>query len=173
MTLAGIAHEVRATDVPEIRDPGESPESYVRRLARQKAEAVPRAGHETVLAADTVVVLDDRVLEKPSDRDDAVRMLHALQGREHHVLTGFCLIGSLGQVVEVERTKVRFAPMSRAEIEEYAASGEPMDKAGAYAIQGLASKFVAAIEGDYANVVGLPVARVYQYLKALQDSRVS
>jgi septum formation protein len=164
---AGIPCEVRLADVPEVRSAGEPAGEYVRRLARQKAEAVPRATGETVLAADTIVVVGEQVLEKPSDHDDAARMIRILSGREHEVTTGICLVGPGGEVVDSETTRVHFVALSEAEILEYVASGEPMDKAGAYAIQGRASKFIDRVEGDYFNIVGLPVARVYRHLRSL------
>jgi septum formation protein len=164
---AGIAFAVRPGDVPEERDPRESPGDYVRRLAAQKAFAVPIFAGEVVLGADTVVVVDGLVLEKPRDSPDAVRMLGLLSGREHEVITGICLRGETGKIVDAATTRVRFVPLPREEIEAYVASGEPMDKAGAYAIQGLASKFIDRIEGCYFNVVGLPVPLVYRHLKEI------
>jgi septum formation protein len=163
---AGISCQVRSADIPEVRVEGEQPAAYVRRLARQKAEAVNRNAGETVLAADTVVVVGEDVLEKPRDADDARRMLRLLSGREHQVITGICLVGPAGEIVDAETTTVRFVPLTAAEIDAYVASGEPDDKAGAYAIQGLASKFIDRVEGDYLNVVGLPVALVYRYLQS-------
>lgn len=146
--------------------PGEQAEEYVRRLAREKADAVARlVPGRPVLGADTVVVVDTTVLGKPADKADARRMLRALSGRTHTVLTGVCLItptAAAGQVQSrVARTRVEFASLSEAEIAGYVASGEPGDKAGAYAIQGLASRFVTSIQGSYSNVVGLPVSLVY------------
>lgn len=158
---------MRAADVEEVRADEEAPEHYVRRLARAKALAVERSDKEVVLGADTVVVVDGEVLEKPSDGADAARMLRKLSGRAHNVITGFCLIAPSGEFETTESTVVRFLPLSDAEIAAYIASGEPMDKAGAYAIQGLASKFIDRVEGDYFNIVGLPVASVYRALKAL------
>ena len=163
---AGIAFEVRTADVPEVRAESESPSDYVVRLAREKAEAVERATHETVLAADTVVVCCGEVLEKPRDAEDAHRMLGLLSGREHEVITGLCLAAPGREVVDSATTRVRFVELTGSEIAEYVATGEPMDKAGAYAIQGRASKFIDRIEGDYFNIVGLPVALVYKHLKA-------
>jgi nucleoside triphosphate pyrophosphatase len=137
----------------------------VRRVAEAKARAgaAVRPG-TTVLAADTVVVISNRILGKPTDRASAQEMLRTLSGREHEVLTAVALIAppSRKPLVEVARTRVRFASLSEAEIGWYVASGEPMDKAGAYAIQGLASRFVERIEGSYSNVVGLPVSLVYR-----------
>jgi septum formation protein len=166
---AGIPFIVRAADVLEERGRGEGPIDYVRRLAEAKAFAVPMEPGEVVLGADTTVVIDDHVLEKPRDTSDALRMIGLLSGREHEVITGICLRSESKKIVDVAITRVRFAKLTREEIETYAASGEPMDKAGAYAIQGLASKFIDRIEGDYFNVVGLPVALVYRHLRALLE----
>jgi septum formation protein len=162
---AGIPFTVRVADVPEQIQPGETPSQYVSRLAREKASAVHG---ELVLGADTVVVVDEHILEKPKDRDDAVRMLRLLSGREHSVLTGIHLRQRDVFQSEIQETRVRFIPLMDKEIEDYVASGEPMDKAGAYAIQGLASKFIDRIEGDYCNVVGLPVSLLYAMLKRIQ-----
>ncbi len=165
---AGIPFVVRSADVPEERRPGESPPDYVRRLAEEKAFAVPISTGEIILGADTVVVIDGLVLEKPSDARDAMRMLGLLSGREHEVITGICLRSDTGKIVDVATTRVRFVPLTRQEIEDYVASDEPMDKAGAYAIQGLASKFIDRVEGSYSNVVGLPVSLVYRLLRELE-----
>jgi nucleoside triphosphate pyrophosphatase len=167
LAIAGFQFSVRARPVEEVRMPGETPIEYARRLALEKAAAAaPRPG-EIVLGADTVVVIDDRILEKPADADDARAMLRLLSGRDHAVITGIGLIHDGGSVSDHASTQVRFARMSEAEIEEYAASGEPMGKAGAYAIQGLASKFVEHIDGCYFNVMGLPLSLVYRHWKAL------
>lgn len=162
---AGIPFEVRVAGVDESVVDGETPEQHVRRLARAKAEAVSAPG--PVLGADTVVVVDGQILGKPTDAADAVRMLRLLSGRWHCVVTGVCLRRGTAAAVEEESTRVRFVALNEEEIQGYVASGEPMDKAGAYAIQGLASKFIDRIEGCYFNVVGLPVARVYRLLSAL------
>ncbi len=167
LTCAGIPFLVRPADVDESWLEGEAPTAHVERLARQKARAVSATPDEIVLGADTVVVLDGAILGKPADEADAVRMLRRLSGREHQVLTGVCLKRGPVELVASETTTVRFSTLREEEIEAYVASGEPMDKAGAYAIQGLASKFVERIEGCYFNVVGLPVARVYRMLKSL------
>lgn len=167
LTTAGFSFTVRARPVEEVRGVGESPEAYVRRLAEAKAEASWEGKDEIVLGADTVVVLDLEVLEKPRDLADARRMLTLLSGREHTVITGICVRHAGGSEVDHVSTAVRFLPLSAAEIDAYVASGEPMDKAGAYAIQGLASKFVECIDGCFFNVVGLPISRVYRYLQAL------
>ena len=165
---AGIAFVVRSGDVPEKRRPGESAADYVRRLAEEKAFAVTMTPGEVILGADTVVVVDGLVLEKPSDASDAMRMLGLLAGREHEVITGICLRSDTRTIVDVATTCVRFVPLTLDEIEAYAASGEPMDKAGAYAIQGLASKFIDRVDGSYSNVVGLPVALVWRHLKEIR-----
>jgi septum formation protein len=165
---AGIPFVVRVADVPEQRRPNESPADYVRRLAQEKAFAVTISAGEVVLGADTVVVIDGQVLEKPRDARDAERMLGLLSGREHEVITGICLRSEAHKIVDTAITRVRFVSLTREEIEAYVASGEPMDKAGAYAIQGLASKFVDRVEGSYSNVVGLPVALVYRLLNEIQ-----
>ncbi len=168
LTLAGFQFTVRARPVEEVRAPGEDPRAYVTRLAREKAEASYQSDpDEIVLGADTTVVLDDRVLEKPHHAASAKAMLRALSCREHVVLTGICIRHHGGTIVDCESTRVSFVALDEREIEEYVASGEPMDKAGAYAIQGLASKFIDRIEGCYFNVMGLPLALVYQHLKKL------
>lgn len=168
-------------DVDETLHPEDTPDGYVRRLAQSKAEAVlPRAQGRAILGADTIVLIDDRVLGKPMDDADARGMLRLLSGRPHVVMTAVCLVHPPGPVeagpsayaVEsrhiqtcVARTTVEFAPLGDDEIDVYVASGEPMGKAGAYAIQGRASRFVTRIDGSYANVVGLPVALVYNLCK--------
>ncbi|MCP5110380.1 MAG: septum formation inhibitor Maf [bacterium] len=163
LTAAGIGFTMRAANVPERRLAGESADDYVRRLALEKARAVAQPG-EVVLAADTVVVLDEHVLEKPRDAADARRMLGMLAGREHRVITGISILHPGGEIADSEQTSVYFTPLSDTQIADYVATGEPMDKAGAYAIQGLASKFIHRVEGCYFNVVGLPVAKVYGYM---------
>ena len=158
---------VRAADIDETPLPGELPRDYVLRIAEEKARAVAVAESETLLAADTTVVLGTEILGKPVDAADAARMLTALAGRRHEVLTGVCILPGNGTgriALEVASTAVWFSAMSAAEIEEYVESGEPLDKAGAYAIQGIASRWVERIEGSYGNVVGLPVALVYRLL---------
>jgi septum formation protein len=162
---AGIPFLVRAADAPEERQPGESAIDYVQRLAEEKAFAVPILPGEVLLGADTVVVIDSQVLEKPLDAADALRMLTLLSGRDHEVITGICLRAESRKIVDTAISRVRFVPLTRAELEAYVESGEPMDKAGAYAIQGLASKFIDRIEGSYSNIVGLPVALVYRHLR--------
>lgn len=166
LARAGIPFVARPAEVEEKRRPGEDASTYVQRLARAKAEAAVSGPGDIVLGADTVVVVDGEILEKPSDAADAARMLRRLSGHEHLVITGVCLRGSARLVEDLEATRVRFVPLSDREIDDYVQSGEPMDKAGAYAIQGLASKFIDRVEGCYFNVVGLPVARVYRHLGA-------
>ncbi len=165
---AGFRFTVRPVIVDESWREGEDPESHVCRLAREKAHAAPAAEADVVLGADTVVVVDGEILGKPVDSADAARMLRLLSGRDHYVFTGVCLKRGNVELTGAERTLVRFAALDEAEIRAYIASGEPMDKAGAYGIQGLASRFIERIEGCYFNVVGLPVARVYRMLKQLQ-----
>lgn len=167
---AGISFTVRTAPVDESPFPGEPPEDYVQRLAELKARAVPSAADEIVLGADTTVVVDGQMLGKPVNTADARRMIAMLEGRRHRVMTGICLLRGAEIVRDCAVTQVWFAPMSAAEIDEYAASGEPMDKAGAYAIQGLASKYVEKIEGCYFNVVGLPMALVYRRFKYFTNS---
>lgn len=163
---AGISFTVDPAHVPEQPSPGESPIVYAQRLARDKALAVlARYPADTVLGADTVVVVDEHLLEKPIDADDAARMLRLLSGRTHEVITGVCVANSGFQRTEAEITQVSFASLSDDEIAFYCGTGEPMDKAGAYGIQGIASRWATRIEGCYFNVVGLPVPRVYQLLR--------
>ncbi len=164
---AGFQLSVRVSGVPEERRSGEPAEAYVRRLASAKAAAVHRKPGEIVLGADTVVVLGDEVMEKPRDPAHAFEMLSRLSGQQHLVVTGICLRHDDGQVSDSVETTVRFASLTPSEIEEYVRSGEPMDKAGAYAIQGLAAKFIERIDGCYFNVVGLPVSLVYRHLKEI------
>lgn len=172
---AGIACSVEPAQVPEQPSTGENPLDYAKRLAREKATAVfQRHSHEAVLAADTVVVADEHLLEKPVGKRDAARMLRLLSGRAHQVITGVCLIApggdSIYSAVEAEVTTVVFAKLSAREIEDYVATGEPRDKAGAYAIQGIASRWVQRIEGCYFSVVGLPVPRVYRMLREYETA---
>lgn len=167
LAAAGIEFCVRAADVDETPLPEENPHQYVVRVAEAKAGAVAVGDDEIVLAADTTVVLAGEIMGKPRDSADALRMLTALSGQRHEVITAVCLRNSGRTVTDLSSTAVWFAPLSEQEIQWYVASGEPMDKAGAYGIQGLASRFIDRIEGSYANVVGLPLARVYQLLREL------
>lgn len=166
LRAAAIRFEVAPADVDESVRDGEAPRDYVRRVAEDKArQAARRFPGRVILAADTTVVVDGDMLGKPADAHDARRMLSRLSGRAHDVLTGVTIVDAVGRCrTGVETTTVVFAPLSTDEIAAYVESGEPMDKAGAYAIQGLASRFVQRIDGSYTNVVGLPVALVYQML---------
>lgn len=171
LRAAGFEFDIVSADVDEAIDVEETPDGYARRVALAKAQAVlAQTDGPPVLGADTVVVVDGEILGKPRDDADAARMLRLLSGREHVVLTAVCLARPPGGEstriqTRLERTTVRFAPMSDDEITWYVASGEPRDKAGGYAVQGLASRFVTRIEGSYSNVVGLPVALVYDMLR--------
>ena len=175
LAAAGFAFDVYAVEVDERPRAGEAPAAYVERLAIEKARAVFEALTDkpkglsppdlVVLGADTTVVVDGRILGKPEDRDDAVRMLRALSGRMHEVLTGVALVSPRGVSSGVDSTRVWFDAVTDEDISWYVDSGEPMDRAGAYAIQGLASRFIPRIEGSYTNVVGLPVALVSSILK--------
>jgi septum formation protein len=158
---------VRSVEIDETPRGGEHPRDYVLRLAAAKAWAVRADEGEVVLAADTTVVLAREIMGKPTDATDATRMLRALAGQQHRVITGVFLRRGTGLTGNIASTKVWMAPMSDAEIADYVASGEPMDKAGAYAIQGLASRFIEQIAGSYSNVVGLPIALVYRMLRGL------
>jgi len=171
---AGIAFVVQPADIDERLLPGEAPQPYCERLAREKALAVFQSRpHDHVLGADTIVVVDNHILGKPRDHDDAARMLHMLSSRTHTVITGVCLIAPEGEVPGEDSniktnsvsTLVTMTELSDAEIRNYIATGESMDKAGAYAIQGIASRWIPRIEGDYSNGVGLPIALVYSMLK--------
>ena len=165
---AGIPFTVQPADINETPLAGESPRAYAERLAREKALAVWQSRpQDYVLGADTIVVVDGAILGKPRDRDDALRMLRLLSGRTHVVITGVCLVGPVSSNIQIaaEITFVTMCEVSDDEIRDYVATGEPMDKAGAYAIQGIASRWIPRIEGDYSNVVGLPVALVYAMLR--------
>jgi septum formation protein len=173
---AGIPFAVEPANIDETPRAGEAPRECAERLAREKALAVWRTRpQDWVLGADTIVVVDDAILGKPVDPADAVRMLRLLSGRVHRVITAVCLVRAgdsrdLLRAAELARTAsettlVTMNALSEDEIREYVASGEPEDKAGAYAIQGMASRWIPRIEGDYSNVVGLPVALVYRMLR--------
>lgn len=163
LAKAGFSFEVRPSSIPEDPRPGEDPVAYVTRLAREKAQSVFTAEHSgdpalIVLGADTTVVVDGEILAKPEDDADAVRMLRLLAGQTHQVITGVCVVSSVAMETAAEVTSVTFTTLSDAEIEAYIATGEPMDKAGAYGIQGRAAKWIPRIQGCYFNVVGLPLA---------------
>ena len=183
---AGIPFIIEPTDIPEVPAPGEKPKDFVERLARAKARTI--AEHhlqDFVLGADTTVVVGGEILNKPSDAAEAVLMLRSISGRTHQVITGVCVITPAAsvqgrtenrelrtddrerrtEIVRSEVTSVSFEPLSHEDIDFYVTTGEPMDKAGAYGIQGFASRWISRIEGDYCNVVGLPVALVYRMLR--------
>jgi septum formation protein len=185
LTQAGYSFTVQPAHIPEDPRPGEDPIAYVVRLAREKAEAVFRetgnseqgtvnsgSGELVVLGADTTVTVDGQILGKPEDAVDAARMLRMLAGRTHLVMTGVAVVTATRTEVAAEVTAVRFLSLSDADIAEYIATGEPMDKAGAYAIQGRAAKWIPRIDGDYFNVVGLPLALVSTMLEAAGLGRV-
>src|SRR5450755_2882535 len=168
---AGIPFTVEPAHIAEQPLPHEQPLQYAQRLARDKARAIfARHSDNVVLGADTVVVVDQHLLEKPRDTQDAARMLRLLSGRAHQVITGVCLVAKGYEQIEAEITEVRFSVLSESEIADYVETGEPMDKAGAYAIQGMASRWVERIDGCYFNVVGLPVPRLYRMLWTLEET---
>jgi septum formation protein len=165
---AGIAFEVHPANILEVRSAGESPLDYARRLAQEKALAVAkRFPRQLLLGADTVVVAANQLLEKPRDAEDAARMLRLLSGRGHEVTTAVSLV-SPARTVDTRHctTQVFFRELQEKEIQEYAASAEPLDKAGGYAIQGGAAQWNVRLEGDYSNVVGLPLPLVGEMLRA-------
>lgn len=178
LTQAGFSFQVESIPVAEDPTPGEDPSHLVQRLAREKAEAVFHARATTlsvktdtpllVLGADTVVVCDEEILGKPLDDEDAARMLRLLSGRTHQVMTGVCLISPAGAEVAVEATCVTMLTLLEEEIRAYIATGEPKDKAGAYAIQGRAGRWIPRISGCYFNVVGLPLARVNKMIETAE-----
>lgn len=167
LTQMGLSYRVMVSDADETVDHSLSPADQVALISRRKAEAVAaQAGQEAlIIAADTIVALDGAIMGKPHSRDEAVQMLSTLQGRTHQVYTGLTLRQGNRVVTETECTAVTFRPMTGSEIEAYVASGEPMDKAGAYGIQGLGGVFVEGIHGDYFNVMGLPICRLGMLLK--------
>ena len=157
-------------DIDESERPGELPADYVQRLAREKAEAVAGSQPDSiVLAADTTVVIDNQIIGKPTDEADARRMLSMLSGNWHEVLTGVAVVRNGKVAVDIQSTRVKFAPMSDAEINFLIEKGEPLDKAGAYAVQAQAALFIEKIEGDYWNVVGLPVSLVYELVRRMSS----
>ncbi len=164
--MLGLTFDVIAADVDETMDPGKAPEEEVGRLSRLKALAVPRLPEQIVLAADTIVVCHGTVLGKPGDEAQAREMLTMLSGRAHQVMTGLTLVRGDRVETAVEITDLHFRELSPGEIDAYIATGEPMDKAGSYGIQGLAGIFVTGIRGDYYNVVGLPICRLTRMLRS-------
>lgn len=168
LSAAGIPYTARPVDVDEQPREGEPPRDYVLRVASDKARACPGPPGAVVLAADTAVIAGVDILGKPVDGADSARMLRLLSGRAHVVLTGVVLRRGEREVAAVESTAVTFAPLSEEDIAWYVSTGESSDKAGAYAVQGLASRFVDRIDGSYTNVVGLPVATVFRLLAAIE-----
>ncbi|HUK46367.1 MAG TPA: Maf family protein [Terriglobales bacterium] len=182
---AALEFVAKPANIPEIPLEHEAAREFAERMAREKARAVWNQGSEHklttkdtklregpqeqkdlyVIGADTVVVVQDQVLGKPENEEDAARILRLLSGREHQVITGVCLLGNDFEDVRSETTAVQFSALGESEINDYVRSGEPMDKAGAYAIQGMASKWISKVEGDYSNVVGLPVKLLLQMLR--------
>ena len=167
LSLFGIPFSVRAADIDETMDPSLPPQEEVARVSRLKALAVPREPGDVVIAADTIVVCGGKVLGKPHSPEEAAGMLRLLSGREHQVMTGCTVAAPGGSETFTEITSLRFRSLSEQEIARYVASGEPMDKAGAYGIQGGAALFCQGLEGDYYNVMGLPVCRLGQVLARL------
>ena len=164
LSLLGMPFTVRAADIDETMDPGKPPFDEVARVSRQKALAVSRDESDVVIAADTIVVCEGKVLGKPHSESQAADMLRLLSGRDHQVMTGCTILYKDGQETFTEVTSLHFRPLSEKEILKYVRSGEPMDKAGAYGIQGGAALFCEKLEGDYYNVMGLPVCRLYETL---------
>jgi septum formation protein len=177
LTAAGFTFDVLPVDVDEQVRPDERPADYVRRLASEKsARALERlpgsAAAVIVLGADTVVVVDEQVLGKPRDAHDAADMMSRLSGRSHQVMTGVSVRTAANELIGVDSSSVTFAPLTPAEIDWYVATGEGRDKAGAYAIQGLAGRFIPRVEGSYSNVVGLPIALIYGLLQKASPSGI-
>jgi septum formation protein len=161
LEMLGLPFVVAHADVQELRLPREAPAAYARRLARDKARAVPGAW---VLGADTIVVVDDKVLEKPAGAEDAFRMLQRLAGRRHEVVTAICLLADGIEHEAADTTAVYFRALDDAFLRAYVATGEPLDKAGGYGIQGYGAALVERIEGDFFSVMGLPVRLVLDLL---------
>ena len=167
MELYHIPFVIRVADIDETMDPNKSPYDEVARVSACKALAVPRETGDVVVAADTIVVCQNRVLGKPRSAEEATDMLRLLSGKEHQVMTGCTVLRDDARETFTEVTTLRFRELSEEEIEEYVRSGEPMDKAGAYGIQGGAARFCPGMQGDYYNVMGLPVCRLGQTLKRI------
>ena len=168
--LLGLFHipfEIRVADIDETMDPEKSPYDEVARGSRAKAQAIPREEGDVVIAADTIVVCSGQVLGKPRDAADAMRMLSLLSGRDHQVMTGMTVLRGEKCVSCTEVTDIHFRTLSEKEIRNYVATGEPMDKAGSYGIQGGAALFAEKMVGDYYNVMGLPVCRLGMILKEI------
>jgi len=169
LRAAGYDFDIVRVDIDEARRDGEPPATYVRRLAAEKSAAAAR-DDAMILAADTTVVVGDAILGKPRDDEEVASMLRCLSGRRHNVLTGISLRRGAFEAGRVETTAVHFAPLTEDDVAWYVASGEGRDKAGAYAIQGLASRFVPRIEGSYSNVVGLPIAAVAELIREISST---
>lgn len=167
MGLFHIPFSIQVADIDETMDPGKPPFEEVARVSRAKAVATPHTGDDVVVAADTIVVCGGQVLGKPKDQHDAFRMLRLLSGRDHQVMTGLCVLRGKRATVCTEVTDIHFRELTDKEILAYIATGEPMDKAGSYGIQGGAALFAEKMHGDYYNVMGLPVCRLGQILKSI------
>ncbi len=167
LSLFHIPFTVQVADIDEAMDPGKDPAAEVARVSRAKAEAIPRKEEDVVIAADTIVVLDGLVLGKPKDKAHATAMLTALSGKDHQVMTGVTVARGNALLTHTEITHIHFRKLSQKEIAAYVATGEPMDKAGSYGIQGGAALFAEKMNGDYYNVMGLPVCRLYQMLQQI------
>ncbi len=166
----GLDFEVYPPQVEEKYRPGMDPVEYVRHNAAEKAHWVARhVAYDFIIAADTIVTRDGKIFEKPGDRETARAMLEELSNRTHQVITGFCILGKKGEIIDHEITRVTFYPLTSEEIEMYLQSDEPFDKAGAYGIQGFASLFIRKIDGCYFNVVGFPLSKFYQQFKKLRN----
>ncbi len=165
--LFQIPFTVRAADIDETMDPSRSPAQAVGQVSRRKAEATERTPEDVVVAADTIVVCDGQILGKPRDEEDACRMLALLSGRDHQVMTGMTVVYGQRSVTCTEITDIHFRELSQEEILGYVKTGEPMDKAGAYGIQGGAALFAQRMNGDYYNVMGLPVCKLGELFRLL------
>jgi septum formation protein len=172
LTQAGLTFEAHAANIDESRLSYEAPSTYVHRLALEKARAVhARFPTATVLGADTTVVLENEIMNKPTDPADAERMLRALSGRIHQVYTGIAVVTPTAERFHLETTHVTFSEIGEDDLARYIASGDPLDKAGAYGIQGFAARWIPRIEGDYFNVVGLPIAATIRLLRELASGQ--
>ena len=172
MGLFRVPFAVRVADIDETMDPEQAAYDEVARVSRLKALAVPRQPEDVVIAADTIVVCEGRVLGKPRDEEDAVSMLRLLSGRDHQVMTGMTVLRDDEIVTHTEVTRIHFRDLHPEEVSAYIASGEPMDKAGSYGIQGGAALFCQRMAGDYYNVMGLPVCRLWETLAAMMPEEL-
>lgn len=172
LRLFGLPFRVQVADIDETMDDRKPPFEEVARVSRNKAFSVSREAEDVVIAADTIVVCDGKVLGKPKSEDEAVQMLRMLSGRDHQVMTGVTVLRGERQCVFTEVTQLHFRPLTEQEIRRYVDSGEPMDKAGAYGIQGGAALFCERMVGDYYNVMGLPVCRLGQVLKEMAPDMI-